>query len=179
VLALAEAYPGDIGILAPIILNLIHMKPGQAIYLPAGQLHAYLKGVGIELMANSDNVLRGGLTPKHIDREELMHVLHFAPAPPEMVVAQPVSATETTFPTPAEEFALAQIHVTHDAPHASPRQRNVEILFVAEGDVLVASDNGEPPLPLTRGDSVLIPAAAGAYRLAGKAEIYRATVPPP
>jgi len=177
-LALAEAYPGDIGILAPIILNLIHLKPGQAIYLPAGQLHAYLKGVGVELMANSDNVLRGGLTPKHIDREELMRVLHFAPALPGMVVAQPVSATETTFQTPAEEFALCKLHISHDAPHASPRHRNVEILFVTKGEVLLTPDNGESPLPLTRGDSVLIPAATGAYNLSGKAEIFQATVPP-
>ena len=60
-------YPYDIGVLSPAILNLVCLKPGEAMYLPAGQLHAYLEGVGVELMANSDNVLRGGLTPKHVD----------------------------------------------------------------------------------------------------------------
>ena len=175
---LAGAYPGDIGILSPIILNLIHMKPGEAIYLPAGQLHAYLKGVGVELMANSDNVLRGGLTPKHIDREELMRVLRFEPTPPGMVEMQPVSAAETKFQTPAEEFTLSRIHLSQDVTHASPMQRNVEILFVTRGQLILALDNGDQQLQLTRGDSVLVPAAAGAYRLSGEAEIYRATVPP-
>jgi len=177
-LQLAEAYPGDIGILFPIILNLIHLKPGEAIFLPAGQLHAYLNGVGVELMANSDNVLRGGLTPKHIDREELMRVLRFEPTPSRTVVAQPASTTETMFQTPAEEFALSRIHLTHDAPHASPAQRTVEILFVTQGQLVLELNNRGQQLQLTRGDSVLIPAAAGVYRLSGIAEIYRATVPP-
>ncbi len=64
---LADEYPTDIGILAPLLLNLIELKPGEALFLPAGEFHAYLEGVGMELMANSDNVLRGGLTAKHID----------------------------------------------------------------------------------------------------------------
>jgi len=69
---LNERYPGDIGVLSPLFLNLVEVKPGEALFLRAGQLHAYLQGVGIELMANSDNVLRGGLTPKHIDVAELL-----------------------------------------------------------------------------------------------------------
>ena len=174
---LAGAYPGDIGILSPIFLNLIHMKPGEAIYLPAGQLHAYLKGVGVELMANSDNVLRGGLTPKHIDQKELMRVLRFEPTFPGMAEMHPVSATETRFQSPAEEFTLARIHLSQDVPHASPVQRNVEILFVTRGQLILVLDNGDQQLQLARGDSVLVPAAAGAYRLSGEAEIYRATVP--
>ncbi len=176
---LSEAYPGDIGLLAPLILNLIHLKPGQAVYLPAGQLHAYLEGVGVELMANSDNVLRGGLTPKHIDREELLAVLRFEATPPGMVDVQPVSATATWFRTPAEEFSLARIHLSHDAPHASLPQRNVEILFVTQGQLMMSLDNGGQRMPLSRGDSVLVPAAAGAYHLSGTAEIYQATVPQP
>ena len=78
-LELGERYPGDPGVLASLLLNRITLQPGQALYLPGGNLHAYLSGVGIEIMANSDNVLRGGLTPKHVDVAELMKVLDFAP----------------------------------------------------------------------------------------------------
>ena len=77
-LELGERYPGDPGVLASLLLNRITLQPGQALYLPGGNLHAYLSGVGIEIMANSDNVLRGGLTPKHVDVAELMRVLDFA-----------------------------------------------------------------------------------------------------
>ena len=80
VLELGERYPGDAGVLAAMLLNRMHLDPGEAIYLPAGNLHAYLRGVGVEVMANSDNVLRGGLTPKHVDVPELLRVLDFTPA---------------------------------------------------------------------------------------------------
>ena len=80
-LELGERYPGDAGVLAAMLLNRMHLEPGEAIYLPAGNLHAYLRGVGVEVMANSDNVLRGGLTPKHVDVPELLRVLDFTRPP--------------------------------------------------------------------------------------------------
>ena len=80
VLELGERYPGDAGVLAALLLNRLTLRPGEGIYLPAGNLHTYLHGVGIEVMANSDNVLRGGLTPKHVDVPELLRVLDFTPA---------------------------------------------------------------------------------------------------
>ena len=80
VLELGERYPGDAGVLASLLLNRMSLQPGEGIYLPAGNLHTYLHGVGIEVMANSDNVLRGGLTPKHVDVPELLRVLDFTPA---------------------------------------------------------------------------------------------------
>ena len=76
-MAYDDEYPDDIGVLSPLVLNLVCLRPGEAMYLPAGELHAYLHGTGIELMANSDNVLRGGLTPKHVDLDELLNVLTF------------------------------------------------------------------------------------------------------
>ena len=81
IVRIAEEYSSDIGILSPVLLNLIQLKPGQALFLPAGELHSYLGGLGMELMANSDNVLRGGLTPKHIDVRELLKALNFDPWP--------------------------------------------------------------------------------------------------
>ncbi len=81
-LELSERYPGDAGVLAALLLNLVVLAPGEALYLPAGNLHAYLSGAGVELMANSDNVLRGGLTSKHVDVAELLRVLDFTPRTP-------------------------------------------------------------------------------------------------
>jgi mannose-6-phosphate isomerase len=175
-LKLEAAYPGDIGILTPIILNLVRLEPGQAMFLPAGQLHAYLEGTGIELMANSDNVLRGGLTPKHIDREELLRVLDFAPTETCIMSARAVSRSEVFYPTPAEEFSLSTINVTPGTAHEAPAEHGVEILLVTGGaTTLESARTGN--LPLSRGESVLVPAAAGAYRLVGRAEVFKATVP--
>ena len=80
-LELGKRYPGDAGVLASLLLNRITLDPGEGIFLSAGNLHAYLRGVGLEVMANSDNVLRGGLTPKHVDVPELLRVLNFTPTP--------------------------------------------------------------------------------------------------
>ena len=76
---IGEFYPSDPGVLAALLMNRIHLHPNEAIFLPAGNLHAYLSGGGVEIMANSDNVMRGGLTPKHIDVAELLRVVDFTP----------------------------------------------------------------------------------------------------
>ncbi|MET0304196.1 MAG: mannose-6-phosphate isomerase, class I [Microbacteriaceae bacterium] len=78
---LADHYPGDPGIAISLLINSVSLSPGEVLYLPAGNIHAYLEGLGIELMAASDNVLRGGLTPKHVDVPELLDVLDFEPLP--------------------------------------------------------------------------------------------------
>ncbi|MDN5858232.1 MAG: mannose-6-phosphate isomerase, class I [Pseudonocardia sp.] len=104
-LELSERYPGDAGVLAAVLLNRITLAPGEAVYLPAGNLHSYLHGAGIELMANSDNVLRGGLTPKHVDMPELLRVLDFAAAPPPVLTGTPEGAW-LRYDTPFEEFLL-------------------------------------------------------------------------
>ncbi|MCE3550161.1 mannose-6-phosphate isomerase, class I [Pseudonocardia sp. RS11V-5] len=104
-LELSERYPGDAGVLAALLLNRVVLAPGEALFLPAGNLHAYLAGAGIELMANSDNVLRGGLTPKHVDVPELLRVLDFASGPPPVHSGQP-EGRWTRYDTPAEEFLL-------------------------------------------------------------------------
>ena len=106
-----------------------------------------------------------------------MRVLRFEPTPPGIVNAESVSTTETTFQTPVEEFTLSRIHLSNDAHHDSPVQRNVEILFVTRGQLMLDMNTQGQHLQLTRGDSVLIPAAAGAYCLSGGGEVYRATVP--
>ena len=129
VLELGERYPGDAGVLAALLLNRITLKPGEAIYLPAGNLHTYLHGVGVEVMANSDNVLRGGLTPKHVDVPELLRVLDFTPASDDVAASQiTTDGIELVYDTPAPEFAVSVLcidgeHLGHeiDAP-SSPRR---------------------------------------------------------
>ena len=112
VLHLAENYPGDPGVLCALLLNQVHLRPGEAIYLDAGQLHDYLHGMGVEIMANSDNVLRGGLTSKHIDVPELMRVLTFDP------LADPVLVPHTDgelehYVVKAPEFTLWRADADH------------------------------------------------------------------
>ena len=105
VLELGERYPGDAGVLAALLLNRVTLAPGEALYLPAGNLHTYLYGVGVEVMANSDNVLRGGLTPKHVDVPELLRVLDFTPSRRPSSPGWPRAAW-VRYDTPAEEFLL-------------------------------------------------------------------------
>ncbi|QNG19436.1 mannose-6-phosphate isomerase, class I [Rhodococcus triatomae] len=112
-LELSEAYPGDTGVLASLLLNRVRLEPGQGLYLDAGNLHAYLHGVGVEIMANSDNVLRGGLTPKHVDVPELLRVLDFDSAPAPFVEPVQVPGTgKFEYDTPAPEFELSRIELT-------------------------------------------------------------------
>jgi mannose-6-phosphate isomerase len=105
----ARLYPDDPAVIAPLYLNLINLAPGEAVYLPAGVLHAYIEGLGVELMANSDNVLRGGLTPKHVDVDELVHILEFRPFSPAVLRPPKTAFASFTYPTDCREFSLSVI----------------------------------------------------------------------
>lgn len=174
---LSHFYPGDIGVLAPLYLHLIQLAPGEALYLGAGELHAYLEGTGIEIMANSDNVLRGGLTIKHMDVPELLSVLTFAPNTPQRLTPQPgAQPTEQVYQTPAPEFLLSCLRLSSDQSYQSPDHRHVEILLCTEGQAtLQPADEESKWMP--QGSVYLIPASAPAYKLSGEATVYKATVP--
>ena len=103
---LAALYPGDVGAAVALLLNLVRLEPGEAIYLPAGNLHAYLEGTGLEIMASSDNVLRGGLTKKHVDVPELSRVLDFRAGPVDIIRGEEERPFERVYPTSAPEFEL-------------------------------------------------------------------------
>ena len=109
ILELAETYPGDVGVLAALLLNHVVLASGEAMYLPAGNLHTYLRGTGVEISANSDNVLRGGLTSKHIDVPELLRVLDFSYGALPVQRGEPVRPHETAYRTLAEEFQLTRL----------------------------------------------------------------------
>jgi len=172
---LAAQYPGDLGALSPIWLQVIELSPGQALYLPAGILHAYLKGAGIEIMANSDNVLRGGLTPKYIDVAELSRVVLFEPYPISFSSMQIVSRYEKRYSSAANEFCLSVIELTvGDDIHYSER-RSGEIVACYTGEFTLQS--GNTSLVLKKGEAVFIPFITGSYNLTGVGTIYKADVP--
>lgn len=177
VAALYAEYPDDIGILSPVFLNLVSLEPGEALFLEAGELHAYLRGTGIELMANSDNVLRGGLTPKHIDVPELLNLLHFAEKTPGILLPEPISDTEGAYPTRAEEFILSVISLQPGTVHQSSAQRSAEILLCTEGSATVSDGRTGLSVKMKKGNSVLVSAALYRYSIEGDGRLYKAAVP--
>ncbi len=153
---LGHFYPGDPGVLAALLMNRIVLHPNDAIYLPAGNLHAYLRGGGVEVMANSDNVMRGGLTPKHIDVDELLSVLDFTPGFAGLIQPTEDAPGLWRYPVPAPEFALWRIE-SADSAIALPATDGARILLVTEGWLSLAS--GNEVLSLVRGESAWISAS--------------------
>jgi len=175
----ARQYPGDPAILAPLYLNVFHLEPGEALFIKAGLLHAYVHGLGVELMANSDNVLRGGLTPKHIDVPELMNILDFNPLQPHIIKPQPDSCC-FTYPAPCEEFSLTVMRGTDGEPQPANFARNAPALCViTEGKVCVETSDAAGSIVLKQGESAFIPAAGGEDPLVlrGNYTLYAASVP--
>ncbi len=177
VLKLIEAYPEDMGVLAPLFMNLVHLETTEALFIGAGELHAYLQGMGIELMANSDNVLRAGLTPKHVDLDELLRVGRFKPLVPRVLRGQGAGLPEARYPCPAEEFELSRITLAPGQAYAATEIRSVEIILCIEGQAAIRCQGNRQAASLAQGDSVLVPAAVGAYQATGQATLYKASVP--
>ena len=172
---LLERYPGDAGVLAPLYLNLVTLAPGDALYLPAGELHAYLEGTALEIMANSDNVLRGGLTPKHVDAPELLATLSFEPRAPEILRAVEIAPGERVYRTSAREFELGYLEVDPGRPFRPGAGRGVEVVLGLEGAPRLEA--GDAAVTLRRGQSVLVPAATPTYLISGEGRVARARVP--
>lgn len=177
-LELGESYPGDAGVLAALLLNRVTLTPGQGLYLDAGNLHAYLRGTGVEIMANSDNVLRGGLTPKHVDVPELLRVLDFEPADISPITPGAGDRPTYLYPTPAPEFALSRTAVaageTVAVPGSGPR-----ILLCTSGTVVAGTKGRQMELTVPQGSSAWIPAADESVTVtadSGEAEVFVASV---
>lgn len=170
-------YPGDPGVLAPLFLHRVSLAPGEALFLAAGELHAYLSGVGIELMGNSDNVLRGGLTPKHVDVDELLRTLDFEVGRPAVLAARPLARGIEVFETPAPEFALSILRPEPGCVVECASAGGVEILLCVAGRASVREAGSKAALEIARGDSLLVPASVAGYRLEGDAQVFRAAVP--
>ncbi|MEU7869612.1 mannose-6-phosphate isomerase, class I [Dactylosporangium sp. NPDC049140] len=173
--ALAERYPGDSGVIVATLLNRIRLRPGDAVWMPAGNLHAYLRGVGVEIMAASDNVLRGGLTPKHVDVEELLRVLRFEVLDEPVTHAEDLGGGLSAYPVPVPDFALhrAVLDAAHPAvrlPAGGPR-----IVLCTRGSIRV--DDGALPVTLGPGQAAFAPATRPGLALSGAGEAFQAATP--
>lgn len=151
---LAGFYPGDPGVLAALMMNRIQFGPYDAIYLPPGDLHAYLRGGGIEIMANSDNVLRGGLTPKHIDIDALLAVLEFTPTCPTPIPCIDQEHGIYAYQAPAKEFALWRVDQAAAPRGRLPGGATGRVVLVVQGRTTLRS--GERSLDLERGQSAFV-----------------------
>lgn len=169
---LGALYPGDVGIVGALLLNLIELEPYQGIFLPAGNLHAYLEGAGVEIMAASDNVLRGGLTPKAVDVAELLRVLDFSELDPVALSPDATPGGELVYPTASEEFRLSYFVVAGATQVAA--SRSPEIVLVTAGRVSLEYSAGS--LALDSGAAAFVPACEPGYRLRGSGTVFRATV---
>lgn len=166
---LAHHYPGDPGVIAAMLLNHVRLQPGEALFLGAGIPHAYLNGLGVEIMANSDNVLRCGLTPKHVDVPELLRVVRFEAGDPGVLRPEASPDGEEVYETPIDEFRLSRYVLpeggaTHDLTRETP-----QILLCTAGSVRAGEHELRP------GQSVFVPAGEKA-EASGTGTLFRATV---
>ncbi|MDN4475503.1 mannose-6-phosphate isomerase, class I [Demequina sp. SYSU T00192] len=151
--AAALEFPGDPGALVAIALNVVRLTPGQACFTTAGVIHSYQSGVGVEIMANSDNVVRAGLTPKPVDIDLLVDLTDGTPTPPPRVIVEREGAV-TRFPTPVDEFALSMVERGTAAFAPGPR-----IVLAVDGTASVHGERGS--VSLSRGEAVFVPHGDG------------------
>ncbi len=173
---ITRAFPGDVGLLAAMLLNHVRLEPGEALYLGAGVPHGYLRGTAVELMANSDNVLRAGLTPKHIDVPELLRVVAFTAADPQVLRPVPVPGApgEELYPVPIDEFRLSRFVLDGETRRVDGN--TPQILLCTTGTVRLTAADGQA-LDLARGESAFLPATGTDTELAGPGgTVFRATV---
>lgn len=167
---IATFYPDDSGLFSPLLLNVVKLNPGEAMFLFAEPPHAYLQGVALEVMANSDNVLRAGLTPKYIDIPELVANVKFVPKPAAELLTQPQQhGSELDFPIPVDDFAFALHELTADAREVA--QQSAAILFCVDGEATIRK--GEETLTLNPGESAFIAANESPVALSGTGRVAR------
>ena len=165
-------HPGDIGLVCSLLMNHAVVEPGQALFMAAGGVHAYIRGTGVELMANSDNVIRAGLTPKHIDIPELVRVLDPA-VPVPILTGQTTAPGVEEFDTPVPEFRLRRLTLQGNEI-AVPGDRTPRILLCVEGSALVRLGVVQS-LTLTRGQSCFLSARDAAVTVGGDAKLFLAS----
>ncbi|MGU3412751.1 mannose-6-phosphate isomerase [Enterobacteriaceae bacterium C34A] len=167
---IAQFYPDDSGLFSPLLLNVVKLNPGEAMFLFAETPHAYLQGVALEVMANSDNVLRAGLTPKYIDIPELVANVKFVPKPAAELLTQPTRhGAELDFPIPVDDFAFS----LHDlsTQGAEVAQQSAAILFCLEGEAVLSK--GDQRLVLKPGESAFVAANESPISLSGVGRVAR------
>ncbi|MGP9020489.1 mannose-6-phosphate isomerase, class I [Streptomyces sp. BR1] len=167
--SLAHHFPGDPGVIAAMLLNYVRLQPGEALFLGAGVPHAYLSGMGVEIMANSDNVLRCGLTPKHVDVPELLGVVSFEAADPGVLRPEASVIGEEVYETPIDEFRLSRFVRAQGAAPTDLSAPTPQIVLCTAGAVEIGD------VRLTPGRSAFVPAGEK-VELSGTGTAFRATV---
>ncbi|MFC8533536.1 mannose-6-phosphate isomerase, class I [Streptomyces sp. NPDC057249] len=171
--SIAKAHPGDPGLLPALMLNHFRLAPGEGLFLGAGIPHAYIRGLGVEVMAASDNVLRCGLTSKHVDSQELLRVIAFSAAPVHALRPTATATGEEVFATPVDDFRLSVLRPGRHGGAVKLDAFAPQILLCTAGAVSVTGPEGELPLPV--GSSVYAPAGEQ-VTVTGRGTVYRATV---
>jgi mannose-6-phosphate isomerase len=172
---LAAAYPGDPGVLVALLLNPVSLAPGEAVWMPAGNLHAYLSGTGVEVMAASDNVLRGGLTPKRVDVAELLRVLRFEVLAEPVMKPVQVAPGVVTWPVPVDDFALHRVRLADGVDRVMLAPPGPRVVLCTVGN-LTALDGAGGPVTLTPGHAAVGRAGAGPLTLTGDGEAFVASL---
>jgi mannose-6-phosphate isomerase len=166
----------DRGIFSIYLFNLVHLEPGQAVYQDAGLPHAYLEGQNVEIMSNSDNVLRGGLTPKHVDVNELMKHVLFEPTVPDIITGKTTDAGRTVYHTSAPDFELSRLNI-EKGKSTQLISRSIEIFLVFSGSVEISQAEG-PVFKRNKGEAwVTFDAAHSEISALENTIIYHASIP--
>lgn len=169
--ALAEDYPHDPGVLVALLLNHVVLAPGEAMFLDAGVVHAYTSGFGVEIMASSDNVVRAGLTPKHVDVDELLHIADFTPIPPPIWQPRKIRPDLLCFEPPVDDFAL----YVGSTPIEGLADEGPRVVFCLDGAVSLRTEHEE--ITARRGDAIFVANAEGPLRIDGDGRVAIAVVP--
>ena len=167
-------YPGDPGVILALLMNHVWLEPGEALFLPAGNIHAYLSGLGVEIMASSDNVLRGGLTPKHVDVAELQKVLTFVGGPIDLVKTKELSRGLFEYLAPVDDFILYRAELSGDVVMADLNIPGASIVLCTAGEIAL-SNSIEERVVLQRGEAAFIGDDAKKFSLAGSGTAFLAT----
>ena len=167
---ISRLHPGDLGVLNVLLLNLVELAPGEALYCGAGRLHAYLRGFGVELMANSDNVLRGGLTSKHVDVRELTDVLTFEPGGADVLRPE-----GSVYRTPCRDFELSVVDLTRGGVYSAGADHGFEILVAIAGQAEIRTSAPESRCTFRRGETVAVTADTPGYEITGDLLAYKAS----
>ncbi|MFD1146633.1 mannose-6-phosphate isomerase, class I [Saccharothrix hoggarensis] len=164
---LAKVYPADAGVVAALLLNAVRLRPGQAVHVGAGVLHAHLRGTGVELMANSDNVLRAGLTTKPVDVRAVLSLVDHRTGPAAVLDAEDGGPLRT-YRTPEPEFRLHSVRDGAVLPGDGP-----QLLLCTSGSVTLT--RGGEQVVLSGGESAFLPHSGDAAAVAGPGEAFWAT----
>ncbi|RAX21281.1 MULTISPECIES: mannose-6-phosphate isomerase, class I [Actinomyces] len=175
VISMWRSFPGDPGVAAALLLNPVTLRPGEALFVPAGSVHAYISGMGIEVMASSDNVLRAGLTTKHVDVPEMLACVDYVAAPPVRPAPEYLSRATRAYYVPVDDFELLVTTVVPSDGRVQVPGRGPRIVLATEGSTTVTTPAGQAPL--VRGQALFVGADERTLAVEGEGTVVQADVP--